>query len=106
MIILNTAVTITWNLPPTESVYAAGVWDLLTNTPDGLSSYADNLTEDSYVAPTEITAGSITVTFTFTQGGLHKLTLSTGTADAYTRISENLINVIVPTTTQSISARY
>ena len=106
MIILNTAITFTWALPATATVYAASDWDLLVDTPDGLSTYVDNLTEGAYTAPTAETDGSIVYTHTFTQAGLHKMVLSTGTSASYTRVSESLVSVIEPTTAKTISVQY
>ena len=84
MYLVNTTITVNWEIPATVITYLLEDFDISIKPPDRISTYIDNaILAENYLAPTPTTDGLVAYDFTPDEVGLWTITLSSGTGAAH-----------------------
>ena len=94
MYLLNTATTIEWVLGRTPNTLLFSDINLIVTNPDGNVVFLTSpIAEVDFTAPTELTQGEASYTFTPTLEGLWTVFMVTGTSDSHKVISRAKLQV-------------
>ncbi len=79
MYLINTEITINWEIPATTFVYTLDSWDIIVKKPDGSQEYFDAaILIADYLAPTTTTNGYVSYRVTPDTLGLWQIALTSG----------------------------
>ena len=89
MYLVDTEITVTWIIPPTDTPLVQGDYDI-SIVPSTLGGTYTDGGITTYVAPTEESSGYITYLFTPLAGGKYTLNLTTGTGASQVVLDEKI----------------